>query len=169
MKSTGMVGLGTLGSQTAPHGAFSSSEAHGISGDGSVIVGESTAPVEGGRVGFRWMEKTGMRIFIPGNPHCIPRAVSFDGSVVIGGGCRRAEGTDPYGFVWDAVNGLRDIAELLERSGIDIGTRRIFPRAISDDGRTVVGEAWSRRWAQEGGWVARLPMTPRIQVSPAQK
>lgn len=81
--SGGLVGLGFFPGASAQ--SFGSSEAYGVSADGSVVVGASTY---GGNIGqaFRWTSATGMVALgvLPGDWSSTATAVSADGSVVVG-------------------------------------------------------------------------------------
>jgi hypothetical protein len=98
-----MIGLGDL------PGGYVASEALGVSGDGSVIVGEGHSDV----------------------------------------GTRA--------FVWDAVNGIRDLKVLLENDlGLDLtGWTLETAVGISDDGLTIVGQGLNAAGKHEG-WLAML-------------
>jgi probable HAF family extracellular repeat protein len=73
------------------------------------------------------------------------QAVSGDGSVVVGEGVidgftiqtqvRRA-------FIWDAVNGMRNLEDVLTGMGVDLGDFHLLrATGISDDGTVIVGQA----------------------------
>ena len=79
--------------------------------------------------------------------------VSADGSVVVG----QAEGPDDReAFIWDQTHGMRSLEEVLTSQGVDLtGWRLTAARAISADGRTIVGDGFG-----PGGvnaWLAVLP------------
>lgn len=82
---------------------------------------------------------------LPGGPlFSIAHAVSADGSVVVG---RSAVGGvaprgDDRAFIWDARHGMRDLAGVLTELGADLrGWTLTEARAVSDDGRTIAGDA----------------------------
>jgi len=73
--------------------------------------------------------------------------VSADGSVVVGS---VYEGPARRPFVWTAVDGFRFLEDRLEAAGVDtsaVPLDAVWSAAVSDDGRTVVGQ----------GFIARIP------------
>jgi probable HAF family extracellular repeat protein len=125
--SGGMQDLGTLGGDY--------SEAWGVSADGSVVVGWSYNTAGDGRA-FRWTASGGMQdLGTLGG--CCSKAygVSADGAVVVGSSGGRA-------FRWTASDGMEDLnttyANLLTP-----GSRLWEARAISPDGRYIVGEGYN--------------------------
>ena len=130
-----------------------------ISASGTAIVGRAYATGAGGTGegwrAYRWTEAEGYRDLGTfqkpsgdANPMAMATAVSADGSMVAG------VGSNPSGwttFVWTEAGGLID---LHRGSAIDT------PRAISGDGRTIVGGASfsggypeAYRWTAEEGFV----------------
>lgn len=82
--STGRVGLGDLGT---PPGDVFQSGATGLSGDGSVVVGNATPGATSGQYqAFRWTSTGGMvgLPLLPGHSSARANAVSRDGLVVVG-------------------------------------------------------------------------------------
>ncbi len=136
-EAEGMIGLGDL-----PGGIFNS-EAHDISADGSVIVGESTTTVDS--EAFRWTEATGMvslGAYPDGDGRSAARAVSADGSIIVG---HSYTDIAAEAFVWDADNGMRNLREILTSAyGLDLKDW-LLHRAhdISADGLTIVGTAFN--------------------------
>lgn len=129
-----MVGLGDLAG-----GAFGSA-ARAISSDGSTIVGFGTAA--SGREAVRW---TGSGIASLGNLggaafSSEARDVSADGSTIVGLAGLPGGQT---GFVWDAVNGMREFSVVLDAAGVDLdGIEIRSVLGVSDDGRTFFGEGF---------------------------
>jgi len=129
--SSGMVGLGDL-----PGGSVST-DAQGVSADGSATV-ENGASASGADA-FGW---TSGGVFGPGDllgdsfsGHVY--GMSADGSVVVGSK-NSASGTEA--FVWNASDGMRSLKDVLTSGGLDLtGWRLTEARAVSDDGRTIVG------------------------------
>lgn len=127
--ATGMVDLGTL-----PGGNFS--EAHGVSGDGFVVVGAATNAQRQWRA-FRWTQPSGMQEIgvLPGGNASIARAASGDGSVIVGkstiaNGQWRA-------FRWTAQTGIVDL-------GVLPGGTESEALSVSASGTVIVG--WSRNF-----------------------
>lgn len=102
-----------------------SSVANSVSGDGQVIVGEATFEDSNrsGTKAFRWTEETGLQPFLFVEEDSSARAVSTDGSMIVGtiGDIHRGPG-----FLWLDDGQLFDLGEFV-------------PNAISDDGTVIVG------------------------------
>ncbi len=130
----GMVGLGDL-----PGGSFQS-HASAVSADGSVVVGSGNNS-ESGREAFRWTAAEGMVGLgdLPGGSfNSMPIDVSADGTVIVGWG---KTATDQEAFIWDAVNGMRNLKSVLENElGLDLtGWHLRSGNGVSDDGRVITG------------------------------
>jgi hypothetical protein len=76
-----------------------------------------------------------------GNFESIPRAVSADGSVIVGSS---ASGSGAEAFIWTKADGIRNLREVLIAAGAPGLDGRVLSSAegISADGRTIVGSAW---------------------------
>lgn len=125
----GIVGLGSLPNTSAAD----SSIAYGVSGDGSVTVGEAQSAAVGNFFeAFRHTDTGGMQglglLPSPNFPLSIAYGVSSDGQQVVG------ESGVAQAFRWTASEGLVPIDPLP-------GNREVFRAyAISGDGTTIVGE-----------------------------
>ena len=120
-------------------GGFVSSEALGLSGDGTIVVGRS-AQVLGGEA-FRWTEADGMVGLgdLPGGIFASEaHDISQDGTTIVGVGAS-ASGTEA--FVWrdGAMVGIGDLPG---------GSFESSARGVSGDGAVVVGS--SRKLASDG-------------------
>lgn len=131
-------GLGVID----PNGVNAISVAHGISGDGTTVVGESNNQA------FRWTTATPGSLeplgFLPGGAGSAGRGASADGSVVVGW-----SGT-PNGvraFRWTSVAGMDPPNGLGTLGGASPSSRA---RGVSDDGSVVVGRS-SPPQGQSGG------------------
>lgn len=158
------LGLGDL-----PGGQYSSN-AFGVSGDGSVVVGISNSVRSSGAFeGFRWTAETGMvglgSLGAPENYTSLAYDVSSDGSVIVGNTSAQAPPNYGAPFRWTASEGLVPIGPL---PGGEIGGTAY---AISADGRTIVGYAGNAesreeafRWTAETGMIGLgdLPGAPFI-------
>jgi uncharacterized membrane protein len=90
------------------------------------------------------------------------RAVSADGSVVVGFG----HDGNPVGqfgemsvFIWDSVHGMRALRDVLLEQGTDVsGWRLSYPFGISADGRVIGGLGINPSGAVQP-WLARLAFT----------
>jgi probable HAF family extracellular repeat protein len=138
---SGMFGLGDL-----PGGPFSSS-AYAVSADGSVVVGASESSL--GSEAFRWTSGSGM-VSLGGGTGSEALDCSADGSVVVG--------VVGEAFIWDAVNGIRNLSDVLVNDcGLDLtGWTLTAAKGISADGFTIVGEGTNPDGFNEA-WIATIP------------
>jgi probable HAF family extracellular repeat protein len=148
-------------------GAQIASCAEAVSSDASTIVGyansdsASTNHTEAVRwtgTGHGTVETLGALSGAP-SPNSTARAVSGDGSIIVGRA--KNSGNSDRAFIWDAANGMRELAEVLEQDyGLDLGGWILRDaRGVSDvgvDGEfTVVGRGTNPSGDVEG-WVAFL-------------
>lgn len=129
-----------------------STQAYGISSDGSTVVGVANGT--GGDEAFRWTSEDGLHGlgYLPG---ATGKSVAFgssgDGSVVVGYGYS-ALGVEEA-FVWSPASGMVGLGDL---SGGDVYSEAA---AVSADGNTVVGTSSSTLgfepfvWSAEDGMV----------------
>jgi probable HAF family extracellular repeat protein len=140
-----------------------------VSADGSVVVGHQLDSAGGCPRAFRWTAAEGLVDigdgFVGG---CgAAESVSGDGSVVVG---RYYASTDmPFclagedcAFIWDATNGMRDLAEMLVTNGVDLSGWSNFkyyiePLSLSDDGETIVGVGTRVEEPVVQSWIATVP------------
>ena len=152
----GMVRLGDF-----PGGNHSSGSV-AISADGSVIVGNGF-DADGQRA-FRWTEETGMVALPKVHPNqFVQRAygASWDGNVIVGeAAASGGGGAGP--FYWTAKDGIRWLADVFDEHGVIVpdGWVELVPRAVSADGRTIVGYGVNPQGNTEG-FVAYLGPTCR--------
>jgi probable HAF family extracellular repeat protein len=133
----GMIGLGIL------PGGINGSAAMGVSGDGSVVVGNGFDFNGIHPEAFRWTEGTGMIGLgdLPGGPlYSIAYGANRDGSVVVG------IGTSDLGseaFRWSSDGGMQSIWNHLLANGVDPAdsgwTSLFLASSVSLDGNTTVG------------------------------
>jgi uncharacterized membrane protein len=118
-----------------------------ISGDGSVIVGATVDPFEA----WRWSGGSVAPIFdLRFGASASPTGLNEDGTVVIG-----ASENGPW--IWDAVNGVRMLADFFTSVAIDYtGWTLTEVRAISADGKVLAGSGASPT-GKSRAWIARLP------------
>ncbi len=159
--SGGMVGLGFLP-------GTDNSSARGISADGQVVVGSSGNAISG-REAFRWTPSEGMVSLgsLPNTDNIIALGSSGTGDIIVG--IYILEDPDPMGgsslrsFIWDEINGIRDLQEVLINDfGLGSalsGWNLSIARDISDDGLTITG---SGRNPSGGGeaWIAQTVPEP---------
>jgi probable HAF family extracellular repeat protein len=157
-QTQGMVRLGDL-----PGGGFLSF-ARAISPDGGVIVGNANSAF--GNEGFRWTQESGMIGLgdLPGgglffNSYAL--GVSENGSIVVGIGETDLASEAFEAFVWDSMNGIRNLKNVLISQGDDLtGWRLDRANGISADGTIIVGSGINPA-GQPEAWLARLgPVTP---------
>ena len=92
------------------------------------------------------------------NAHAL--AVSGDGSIVVGEGVIDGFTIQTFverAFIWDEVNGMRVLEDVLSGMGLDLGGLTLTrASAISDDGTVIVGQAMSVTGATQP-FVAVIP------------
>jgi probable HAF family extracellular repeat protein len=137
--SNGMQDLGTLPGGTR-------SEAYGVSANGAVVVGWSSYyDYDSGRYyeyAFRWTASDGMQNLgtLLGGGRSVAYGVSADGSVVVG---TAYDGTWPQrAFRWTASRGMEDL-NVTYANLLTIGSVLMEARAISPNGRYIVGWGWN--------------------------
>jgi probable HAF family extracellular repeat protein len=130
-QATGMTFLGDL------PGGETESIARGVSPDGTVVVGQSTSTGDQQQA-FRWTSQTGMvgLGFLPGADGSAARAVSADGSVVVGVNSFPSiplQNIHTEAFRWTAAAGMMSLG--------DLPGGRIISEAydVSADGSVIVG------------------------------
>lgn len=110
----------------------------GVSGDGSVVVGNDITDTTG-EAAFRWTAADGMQNLglLPGGEGAgAAISVSDDGSTVVGAS------TSSLGleaFTWDATNGMQGLGDLPQEG--DPFFYSSFASDVSGDGSVVVGRA----------------------------
>ncbi|MHB1038094.1 MAG: hypothetical protein ACYC0Y_26010 [Pirellulales bacterium] len=147
--ASGTIGLGDLA------GGYFGSWASDISSDGAVVVGASSSA--SGEQAYRWTSRAGMMglRLPPGAVRSYATGVSADGWRIVGYGHSLSE---PEPFLWDRVHGTRNLAKVLAGEyGLDLaGWNLETAEAISDDGRTIVGNGLNPK-GQPEAWLARIP------------
>jgi hypothetical protein len=110
---------------------------------------------------FYWTAETGMIVLgdLGGDAgfQSVARAVSADGSVVVGEG--GTKGVLSYGaFVWDSTNGIRLLRDLLQDDfGIDLSAWKLRAATdVSPNGLTIAGWGINPNGDTEA-WIATLP------------
>ena len=133
--------------------------AHGVSADGSTIVGKS------GDYAFRWTIDGGKQVLgdLPGGAvSSYASGVSADGSTVVGWS---QSSLGEEGFIWDELNGMRPLRDELSGAGIDMsGWTLQGARGVSDDGNTIVGFGLNPDGNQEA-WIVRSTDTDGDQLT----
>ncbi len=138
-------------------GEYGSSIPWGVSSDGSVVVGT----VWGGSQAFRWSEAGGIEVLgvLEGFAWSEASAVSADGNMVVGAsGIVENNAYQSRAFIWDSVNGMRDLQVVLksqfqlELSGWTLEEAT----GISADGTVIVGEGINPQGISQA-WLVKLP------------
>ncbi|MDZ4780236.1 MAG: PEP-CTERM sorting domain-containing protein [Planctomycetia bacterium] len=160
------AGHGTIGLGDLPGGPFYS-RAFDVSGDGSVVVGESisgasaaNSPHQNDTEGFYWTDPTGMVGIgdLPGGPFfSVIDAVSADGSIMVGTSISdRAQ----EAIIYDLKHGMRPLQDVLvDKYGLAnelAGWQLESAFDISADGRTVAGMARDPQ-GHYTAWVVTVP------------
>ena len=145
--ATGMVGLGYLP-------GTSKSQASSVSADGLVVAGSCGQA-------FRWTAATGMvgLGYLPGASKSQATGVSGDGSVIVGT-------CDNQAFVWDAVNGMRNLWDILVNDcGLDLTGWVLYHASdVSADGQRIVGIGTNPSGSAEA-WLATIPAPIMLVLS----
>ena len=128
--------------------------AAGVSGDGSVVVGTS------GHGASRWTDASGwvgLGELPGGDLGSGAAAVSSDGSVIVGSVQPAPNLVEA--FYWTSSGGMKRLWDVLLANGVDPAadgwTSLAYARAISADGKTIVGEGL--RNGNQEGFVAVIP------------
>jgi probable HAF family extracellular repeat protein len=150
----GMVGLGYLPGDDSGY-------ASDVSADGSVVVGVSVSDLT--PEAFRWSSAgmVGLGDLPGGAFWSVASVVSFDGNIVFGGSIDASGGAKP--FIWDPVNGMRELTAVLESEyHLDLGGWTLWRvTGVSADGRTIVGTGENPDGFSEG-WVAQLSVPQAV-------
>lgn len=138
----GMQGLGFSGG---------SGQGISISGDGSVVVGNSAGEA------FIWDATNGMQRLgrVPGGLFIsLAQGISLDGSTVVG---QSTSSSGQEAFIWDSANGMREFDLVLTALGLDItGWRLDVAHSVSADGHTIAGFGINPS-GQPEAWIAVIP------------
>ena len=143
---TGMVGVGSL----AGNATLTDSLIYGVSGHGSVLVGQSDSLF--GIKAVRWTASTGLvslGVLPGGAASSAAKAVSADGAVVVGGS-DSASGNEA--FLWRPRNAMIGLGDLPG------GIFNSFASGVSADGSVVVGTSDSAIGHQPFRWTAATGM-----------
>ena len=142
--------------------SYSGSNVYKVSGDGSVIVGDS------GNTAFRWRQSEGM-VGLGTLPPSVPSSsyatgVSADGSVIVGSSFSNTPppGTSDWGtaFRWTQSSGMVNLKDQLTGFGLNLSSWQLnVATAVSADGLTIVGRGTNPSGQYEG-WVANLSPEP---------
>src|SRR5664280_1544425 len=162
--SAGAYGFTGIGS--VPYGGPPGSEAYGISGDGSTVVGcRVYVSYVGGsyqvtQQAYSWNASQGMDFlgYLPGTLQmsCALDA-SGDGSTIVGWA---DSGSGYKAAIWDAAHGWRDLNQVLASAGVDlVGWDLTSAMAISNDGQIITGSGTDPNGNTEG-WVVTLVPEP---------
>jgi uncharacterized membrane protein len=132
-------------------------DVNAVSSDGLVLVGTriirfAVSDFEQAAV---WTLGSGVTSIgvLPGTFNSAALDASADGRTVVGGSTNFS---DFKAFIWDPVNGIRDLQQMLVGLGVDLtGWSLTAATAISDDGLTIAGNGINPAGLQEA-WVVQL-------------
>jgi uncharacterized membrane protein len=134
-----------------------------VSGDGKTIAGRSNESLSTITDAFMWRENLGMTL-LASRPEGIgqlePRAMSFDGSVIVGIMIEEDPTWYVHPFIWSIELGLRDLEEyLLYDLGVDEVADWNLGHAtgISANGRVIVGYGGHAGEPDQQAWIAVIP------------
>jgi hypothetical protein len=98
---------------------------------------------------------------LPGGEfHSTARAVSADGSVIVGRGITSFDQPNDEAFIWDEMNGMRRVEDVLTDAGLDLtGWKLKSAHGVSDDGNVIGGWGINPAGSEEG-WIAQLAVSP---------
>ena len=139
------------------------STARGVSRDGSVIVGNCRNTSLKSQA-FRWTESDGMQGLgvgvVAGFDESSVEGVSGNGAIIVGDVSSSIGGFKRRAFLWDAVQGMRDLqAVLTNQFGFNLaGWILESATAISADGTAIVGFGTNPQGKQEA-WMVKLTTT----------
>ncbi|NOG53772.1 MAG: PEP-CTERM sorting domain-containing protein [Planctomycetes bacterium] len=167
-ETDGWVSIGKLNGGSDGLGAFATN----VSTDGSIIAGNSSSTlVPFSYEPFIWSEANGMLglgLLYPSDEMATVTGMTGDGSVVVGVSGQFSGPRFPY--IWDATNGMRNLAEVLVNDyGLDLtGWILVEVLDVSLDGTTFVGYGTNPEGVTEG-WIARIPADtgPQLAVDSA--
>jgi len=148
-EQSGSLNLGDLPDKTV------ASEAAGISGDGSTVVGRGNVPKDLAAMGaeaFRWTSSTGIVGLgdLPGGKFTsFAAATSTDGSVIVGGS-NSEFGSEA--FRWTSATGMVGIGDLPD------GSFASRAAGISGDGSVIVGTGSSSQGMEAFRWTSTTGM-----------
>ncbi|QEG36818.1 PEP-CTERM sorting domain-containing protein [Bythopirellula goksoeyrii] len=132
---TGMVNMGFLDGVPPEDPTLDYSAATGVSGDGSVVVGQSNSGA-GGQA-FRWTTEDGLVPLgdLPGGRFgSRATAVSLDGQVVVGHGTSLSTRYLDEAFRWTSADGMVGLGKLS-------GSTTSIANGVSEDGSIIVGKS----------------------------
>ena len=133
-----------------------SSDALGVSANGQFVFGQYKPSANSSTHIFRWSESSGVQdIPVPAGGSVNGYAISGDGSM-LGGFMNLNHKID--GFIWTAETGMVPATSYLQNAGVELDGWRIWSvNSISDDGRTVAGQAF-KEWNWYPFIVTGLPI-----------
>lgn len=133
-----------------------------ISDDGQVVTGVRWPHGEhrngAGSRAFVWQAgEVKLLEPLPGCQTTAAAGISGDGRIIVGSS-EFLRGTNwvPVPFVWDAEHGTRDLQQMLAEQGVALNWRLQHCRAISRDGRTIIGIGVNPQGQQES-WRLQMP------------
>lgn len=133
-----------------------SSQATGISADGTVVTGNSEDP-SGHWVAFRWTRSTGIESLgtLPGQPYSHAEGVSGDGTTIVANGFIIGDSPPYHALRWTRDTGMIDLGALTP-------TSNSYGNCINACGEAIAGETSGRAclWTSATGITTLGPAIP---------
>ena len=171
----GMAALGFISSAYA----YPTSTASGVSGDGSIVVGSSSADAAGHTEAFRWSSGAGMvgLGYLNANlatPYSYANAISSDGSTIVGKSY--AVANQLQAFSWTSAGGMvplgflsssGTIASVANAVDATTGWTLHAAVAVSGDGQFIVGSGTDPVGKTEAYLVRYIDATVATSTTPS--
>lgn len=147
-----------------------SSQAWGISSDGSTVVGTSRDDNgyfqavywrNGIATGLGFLSgRTPVGITLTDDNATVAVATNLDGSVIVG-----TNGIIDTAWRWTAVTGIQDLNIFAQNAGLNLNGFRLFvANGVSDNGQNIVGNAYNLATGEGRGYLLTIAQITRTQL-----